>query len=211
MNQTDTSMKQQKSDASLAMVTMNLEVDVIPVSDVERAKQFYQRLGWRLDDDVAPAKNVRVVQFTPHGSGCSISFGNGLTAAAPGSATGALIVSDIKAAHAELSRRGIDASEMWHGAPFPRRHGFPAPTPGARAMGRSSPSAIPTVMRGWSRRSQRGAPAASDAAFASAAAHGSCRNWQPFVRLRRACKHAVFTRNPIRGREGDQPRGIDRR
>jgi len=135
MNQTDTSMKQQKSDASLAMVTMNLEVDVIPVSDVERAKQFYQRLGWRLDDDVAPAKNVRVVQFTPHGSGCSISFGNGLTAAAPGSATGALIVSDIKAAHAELSRRGIDASEMWHGAPFPPEARLPGPDPKRTSYG----------------------------------------------------------------------------
>jgi predicted enzyme related to lactoylglutathione lyase len=135
MNQTDTSMKQQKSDASLARVTMNLEVDVIPVSDVERAKQFYQRLGWRLDDDVAPAKNVRVVQFTPHGSGCSISFGNGLTAAAPGSATGALIVSDIKAAHAELSRRGIDASEMWHGAPFPPEARLPGPDPRRTSYG----------------------------------------------------------------------------
>jgi catechol 2,3-dioxygenase-like lactoylglutathione lyase family enzyme len=135
MNQTDTSMKQQKSDASLARVTMNLEVDVIPVSDVERSKQFYQRLGWRLDDDVAPAKNVRVVQFTPHGSGCSISFGNGLTAAAPGSATGALIVSDIKAAHAELSRRGIDASEMWHGAPFPPEARLPGPDPRRTSYG----------------------------------------------------------------------------
>jgi predicted enzyme related to lactoylglutathione lyase len=67
MNQTGTSMKQQKSDASVANVTMKLEVDVIPVSDVERSKQFYQRLGWRLDDDVAPAKNVRIVQFTPPG------------------------------------------------------------------------------------------------------------------------------------------------
>src|SRR5580765_4440826 len=114
MNQTVTSMEQQKSDARLARVAMNLEVDVIPVSDVERSKQFYQLLGWRLDEDVAPAKNLRVVQFTPPGSGCSITFGNGLTAAAPGSATGALIVSDIKAAHAELHRRGIDTGEMWH-------------------------------------------------------------------------------------------------
>src|SRR5476649_1168106 len=98
MNQTGTSTKQQKSDASLTRVTMNIEVDVIPVSDVERSKQFYQRLGWRLDGDVAPTNDVRIVQFTPPGSGCSISFGIGLTAAAPGSATAALIVSDIKAA-----------------------------------------------------------------------------------------------------------------
>src|SRR6202023_4439342 len=102
-----TSMKQQKSDASATRVAMNLEVHVIPVSDVERSKQFYQLLGWRLDEDVAPAKNVRIIQFTPPGSGCSVTFGNGLTAAAPGSATGALIVSNIEAAHEELVRRGI--------------------------------------------------------------------------------------------------------
>jgi len=135
MNQTATSTKQQKSDASVASVTMNIEVDVIPVSDVERSKQFYQRLGWRLDDDVAPTNDVRIVQFTPPGSGCSISFGIGLTAAAPGSATAALIVSDIKAAHAELSRRGIDASEMWHGAPFPPEARLPGPDPKRTSYG----------------------------------------------------------------------------
>jgi catechol 2,3-dioxygenase-like lactoylglutathione lyase family enzyme len=135
MNQTGTSMKQQKSDASVPRVTMNLEVDVIPVSDVERSKQFYQRLGWRLDEDVAPAENVRAVQFTPPGSGCSITFGIGLTAAAPGSATGALIVSDIKAAHDELVRRGIDASQMWHGAPFPPEARLPGPDPKRTSYG----------------------------------------------------------------------------
>jgi predicted enzyme related to lactoylglutathione lyase len=138
MNQTGTHVKQQKSDASVASVTMNtmnLEVDVIPVSDVERAKQFYQRLGWRLDEDVAPAENVRVVQFTPPGSGCSITFGKGLTAAAPGSATAALIVADIEAAHAELGRRGIDASEMWHGAPFPPEARLPGPDPERTSYG----------------------------------------------------------------------------
>src|ERR1700681_1944881 len=90
-------------------VTMNLEVHVIPVSDVERSKEFYERLGWRLDEDVAPAKDVRIVQFTPPGSGCSVTFGKGVTPAAPGSAVAALIVSDIKAAHDELIRRGIGA------------------------------------------------------------------------------------------------------
>jgi len=135
MNQAATSTKPQKFDASVASVTMKLEVDVIPVSDVERSKQFYQRLGWRLDEDVAPAENVRAVQFTPPGSGCSVTFGNGLTAAAPGSATGALIVSDIKAAHAELSRRGIDASEMWHGAPFPPEARLPGPDPKRTSYG----------------------------------------------------------------------------
>src|SRR3984957_7471175 len=102
-------MNQQKSDTSVSKVAMSLEVDVIPVADVERSKQFYQRLGWRFDEDVAPAKNVRIVQFTPPGSGCSITFGNGVTAAAPGSAAAALIVFDIEAAHDELIRRGIAA------------------------------------------------------------------------------------------------------
>src|SRR5579863_6123397 len=135
MNQTGTNMKQQKSDAGVTTVTMNLEVHVIPVTDVERAKQFYQLLGWRFDEDVAPAKNVRIVQFTPPGSGCSVTFGNGLTAAAPGSAAAALIVSDIEAAHDELVRRGVDASEMWHGAPFPPEARLPCPDPKRTSYG----------------------------------------------------------------------------
>jgi catechol 2,3-dioxygenase-like lactoylglutathione lyase family enzyme len=114
---------------------MNLEVDVIPVSDVERSKQFYQLLGWRLDADDAPAKNIRIVQFTPPGSGCSVSFGKGITAAAPGSAVAALVVSDIKAAHAELVRRGIAVSEMWHGAPFPLEARLPGPDPKRTSYG----------------------------------------------------------------------------
>jgi catechol 2,3-dioxygenase-like lactoylglutathione lyase family enzyme len=128
-------MTQQKFDPSAARVAMKLEVDVIPVSDVERSKQFYQLLGWRLDDDVAPAKDVRIVQFTPPGSGCSVTFGNGVTAAAPGSAAGGLIVSDIEAAHDELLRRGIDASEMWHGAPFPPEARLPGPDPERTSYG----------------------------------------------------------------------------
>ena len=135
MNQTGTSMKQQKSDAGPTRGTMNLEVHVIPVSSVERSKEFYQRLGWRLDDDVAPTKDVRIVQFTPPGSGCSVTFGKGVTAAAPGSAVGALIVSDIKAAHDELIRRGIDVSEMWHGAPFPPEARLPGPDPKRTSYG----------------------------------------------------------------------------
>jgi catechol 2,3-dioxygenase-like lactoylglutathione lyase family enzyme len=135
MSQTGTSTKQQKSDAGVTRVTMNIEVDVIPVSDVERSKQFYQLLGWRLDADDAPAKDVRIVQFTPPGSGCSVTFGKGITAAAPGSAVGALIVSDIKAAHDELTRRGIDASEMWHGASFPLEARLPGPDPKRTSYG----------------------------------------------------------------------------
>ncbi len=108
---------------------MNLEVHVISVSDVERSKAFYQRLGWRLDEDVAPAKGVRIVQFTPPGSGCSVNFGSGITASAPGTAVGALVVSDIKVAHQEVTRRGIEASDMWHGAPFPLEARIPGPDP----------------------------------------------------------------------------------
>jgi len=128
-------MKQQKSDASVTRVAFNLEVHVISVSDVERSKQFYQLLGWRLDEDVSPAKNVRIVQFTPPGSGCSVNFGNGLTAAAPGSSVAALIVSDIQVAHEELIRRGIDASDMWHGAPFPLEARLPGPDPKRTSYG----------------------------------------------------------------------------
>jgi catechol 2,3-dioxygenase-like lactoylglutathione lyase family enzyme len=106
-------------DLAAGQVDMHLEIDVIPVSDVDRAKEFYQRLGWRLDDDVAPLDGLRIVQFTPPGSATSITFGLGLTTAAPGSAEGGLIVSDIEAAHDELLGRGVDASQIWHGPPFP--------------------------------------------------------------------------------------------
>jgi catechol 2,3-dioxygenase-like lactoylglutathione lyase family enzyme len=129
MSQTAISIEQQKHEAGAGRVDTKIEVALIPVSDVDRAKQFYQHLGWRLDADDAPAQNVRIVQFTPPGSGCSVTFGTGLTAAAPGSAAAALIVSDIEAAHDELVRRGIDASEMWHGAPFPLEARLPGPDP----------------------------------------------------------------------------------
>jgi hypothetical protein len=78
-------------------IDMKLEVQIIPVSDVNRAKEFYEQLGWRLDDDVAPLDGLLIVQFTPPGSGTSITFGTGLTTAAPGAAEGGLIVSDIEA------------------------------------------------------------------------------------------------------------------
>src|SRR6185312_11423499 len=96
-----------------------LEVAVIPVSDVDRSKQFYESLGWRLDDDVAPMDGLRIVQFTPPGSGCSVSFGTGIITSAPGSAEATLVVSDIEAAHVEFRDRGIDVSDVWHGPPFP--------------------------------------------------------------------------------------------
>jgi len=122
-------------DAAVGKVGMHLEVEIIPVSDVDRSKQFYQRLGWRLDDDVAPLDGVRIVQFTPPGSGASVTFGQGLTAAAPGSALAGLIVSDIEAAHDELAGRGIDASAIWHGPPFPPKARQPGPDPQRTSYG----------------------------------------------------------------------------
>jgi catechol 2,3-dioxygenase-like lactoylglutathione lyase family enzyme len=97
-------------------VDMKLEVVVIPVSDVDRAKRFYGNLGWRLDADFA-AGDWRVIQFTPPGSPCSVIFGRNVTAAAPGSAQGLyLIVSDIEAARAGLLARGVAIGEVFHGA-----------------------------------------------------------------------------------------------
>ena len=118
MSQTAISIEQQKHDAGAARVDMKIEVALIPVSDVDRAKEFYTRLGWRLDDDIVMGNDFRVVQLTPPGSECSISFGKGVTGAAPGSLRGGLIVSDIEAAHNELAARGINASEVFHGSPF---------------------------------------------------------------------------------------------
>ena len=104
-------------EASVAKVDMKFEIVVIPVSDVDRAKEFYVRLGWRLDADYDNGKNFRIVQFTPPGSGCSIIFGKNITAAAPGSAQGLyLIVSDIEAARKNLLRRSVEVSEVFHGA-----------------------------------------------------------------------------------------------
>ena len=103
------------SAASAAKVEMKFEVVVIPVSDVDRAKEFYARLGWRLDADFASGGDYRVIQFTPPGSGGSVIFGKNVTAAAPGSAQGLyLIVSDIEAARAELLGRGVEVSEIFH-------------------------------------------------------------------------------------------------
>jgi catechol 2,3-dioxygenase-like lactoylglutathione lyase family enzyme len=103
------------------MVDMHLEVSIVAVSDAERAKRFYQSLGWRLDDDVTPVDGVRLIQFTPPGSACSITFGSGITSAAPGSVQGGLVVADIEKARAELVSRGIHASEFFHGAPLPEQ------------------------------------------------------------------------------------------
>jgi catechol 2,3-dioxygenase-like lactoylglutathione lyase family enzyme len=102
-------------DASAASVEMKLEAVVIPVSDVDRAKEFYGNLGWRLDADFPFDNGFRVVQFTPSGSGCSVQFGTKITSAVPGSAHGLyLIVSDIEAARDELAAHGVAVSGVFH-------------------------------------------------------------------------------------------------
>ena len=101
--------------ASAANVDMKLEAIVVSVSDVNRAKEFYQKLGWRLDADFRFDNGFRVVQFTPPGSGCSVQFGTKMTSAIPGSTQGLyLIVSDVKAAHDELVARGVKVSDVFH-------------------------------------------------------------------------------------------------
>jgi catechol 2,3-dioxygenase-like lactoylglutathione lyase family enzyme len=109
----------QSSDASRAPsvkgVDLKFEAVVIPVSDVDRAKEFYGSLGWRLDADFPFDNGFRVLQFTPPGSGASVQFGSNITSAAPGSAQGLyLVVSDIEAARDELAARGVEISEVFH-------------------------------------------------------------------------------------------------
>jgi catechol 2,3-dioxygenase-like lactoylglutathione lyase family enzyme len=102
-------------NASVATVDTKLEIVVIPVSDLDQAKEFYGGLGWRLDADFDNGADFRVIQFTPPGSGCSVIFGKNVTAAAPGSAQGLyLIVSDLEAARKELLGRGVTISESFH-------------------------------------------------------------------------------------------------
>jgi catechol 2,3-dioxygenase-like lactoylglutathione lyase family enzyme len=103
------------SDAGVKDIEMKLEVVVIPVSDVDRAKEFYSSLGWRLDADFPFDNGFRVVQFTPPGSGGSVQFGTNITSAQPGSAQGLyLVVSDIEAAREELANRGVEVSKVFH-------------------------------------------------------------------------------------------------
>ncbi len=96
---------------------VKLEVVVVPVSDVDRAKQFYKGLGWREDADIVAGDDFRIVQFTPPGSACSVSFGRGVTTSAPGSQQGLLLVTeDIQAVRDDLAQRGVPVSEVFHGA-----------------------------------------------------------------------------------------------
>ena len=110
-------------------VDMKLEVVIIPVSDIDRSKQFYEGLGWRLDADIVVGDDFRIVQFTPPGSGCSVSFGKGVPPAAAGSAHLELIVSDIEAARDELVAKGVATSEVFHGSPFDPNGRISGPDP----------------------------------------------------------------------------------
>jgi catechol 2,3-dioxygenase-like lactoylglutathione lyase family enzyme len=103
-------------EATPSTLPLKLEIVVIPVSDIDRAKDFYSKLGWRLDAEFADGDDFRIIQFTPPGSGCSVIFGKNVTATPPGSAQGLyLIVSNIEAARAELNSRGVQVSEAFHG------------------------------------------------------------------------------------------------
>ncbi len=105
------------ADASVGRVDTKLEVVILPVADVDRAKDFYARLGWRFDGDFAHGDDWRGIQFTPPGSGCSVIFGKNVSSAVPGSAQGLyLIVSNIEAAREELLRRGVQVTEVFHDA-----------------------------------------------------------------------------------------------
>jgi catechol 2,3-dioxygenase-like lactoylglutathione lyase family enzyme len=134
MSSTQVSTEQQPAAGrrAAATVDLKLEVVVIPVSDVDRSKRFYEGLGWRLDADFAAGDNWRGVQFTPPGSPCSIHFGKGITAAAPGSANLYLVVSDMESARRELSARGAAVSPAFHFTAFGS-----APSPGPHPSGDS--------------------------------------------------------------------------
>ena len=158
-------------NANVRPVDMKLEVIVIPVSDVDRAKQFYSQLGWRHDAEFVEGDDFRILQFTPPGSGASVIFGKGVTPAAPGSAQGLyLVVSDIEAARKELLDRGIKVSEVFHhaAARTPVRtslicsaaSGSAARIRSAAPTARTSRSTIRTATAGCCRRSPRGFPGA---------------------------------------------------
>jgi catechol 2,3-dioxygenase-like lactoylglutathione lyase family enzyme len=114
------------TNAGVAKIDMKLEVVLIPVSDVDRAKEFYERIGWRLDADRSTGKDFRLVQFTPPGSWCSVHFGKNLMSATPGSAKGFLIVSDIEVARARLVAAGVEVGEFFHDGPEGRGSGLDA-------------------------------------------------------------------------------------
>ncbi len=111
-------------NAGVARVEMKLEVIVIPVSDIERSKEFYGRIGWRFDVDRSAGEDFRLVQFTPPGSCCSVHFGRNVTPAAPGSAKAFLVVADIVAARDHLIAAGVEVGEFFHDGPEGRGSGL---------------------------------------------------------------------------------------
>ena len=139
MSSTQMNREQATGAPRASAVDMKLEVVVVPVSDVDRAKQFYSNLGWRIDVDIAKGEHWRAVQVTPPGSACSFVFGKGITKATPGSLQGLeLAVEDIEAARAELIGRGVEVSEMFHFegdiVHFTGTHGrLPGPDPERRS------------------------------------------------------------------------------
>jgi catechol 2,3-dioxygenase-like lactoylglutathione lyase family enzyme len=138
MSSTQMSKELDTQVPSPAMVDLKLEVVVIPVSDVDRAKRFYESLGWRLDADFAAGEDWRGVQLTPPGSPCSIVFGKGVTTAVPGSVQGMfLVVDDIEAARAALSKSGVDVSEVFHFGGGLQVDGTKGRVPGKDPEGRS--------------------------------------------------------------------------
>jgi len=115
MSDVEVDGKSGNGEAPIRAGEMKLEALVLPVSDVDRAKDFYERLAWRLDADVADGENFRLIQMTPPGSACSIHFGKGLTAAEPGSfADMHLAVSDLEATREDLTAKGVEVSEVFH-------------------------------------------------------------------------------------------------
>jgi catechol 2,3-dioxygenase-like lactoylglutathione lyase family enzyme len=139
MGSTETNREQATRTPRAATADMKLEVVVVPVSDVDRAKGFYGSLGWRVDADFAKGDHWRAVQVTPTGSACSFFIGKGITKATPGSLQGLLLaVDDIEAARAELIGRGVDVSEVFHFEDdvihFTGTHGrLPGPDPQRRS------------------------------------------------------------------------------
>lgn len=137
-------------------VDMKFEVAIVPVSDVDRAKAFYTKLGWRVDDDIVNGDDFRAVQVTPPNSAASVTFGKGVTDAKPGSFRGGLVVSDIVAAHKHIVSSGIQATEVFHGSPFSPEARISGPDLIARAIAPTLPSRTLMVTRGSSRKSRNG-------------------------------------------------------
>ena len=132
----DTQVNSDAAEAAPATVPLRFEVAVLPVADVDRAKAFYERLGWRLDADFPIDERFRIVQFTPPGSPASIQFGTGVTTMEPGSVKDMyLVVDDLQAARDELISRGADVSEIWHGRGLGTEGHEPGPDPAGQSYG----------------------------------------------------------------------------